>query len=165
MNLSVAIGMDQYTVVCLVCPTQRLIDDVVVVPTGHFRDRLRADRAETALLLPEVDQGASSAQSLIHLDAAAFFQIEFPCRIVGVTVSFNLVVSRDRCRGGEAKPVRDPLAIFASCGPEEAPVPRARLAEVMVGDPPCAFLRVPALCPLPQGVEDGGVHMDKGCFG
>jgi hypothetical protein len=87
MNLSVAIGMDQYTVVCLVCPTQRLIDDVVVVPTGHFRDRLRADRAETALLLPEVDQGASSAQSLIHLDCLGISILRLPSRPRGSRAS------------------------------------------------------------------------------
>ena len=55
MNLSVAIGMDQYTVVCSVCPIQRFIHDVVVVPPGQFCDRLGTDRAEAALLFPEVD--------------------------------------------------------------------------------------------------------------
>ena len=56
MNLSVAIGMDQYTVVCLVCPPQRLIDDVVVVPACYVRNRLVADGAEAALFFPEVPQ-------------------------------------------------------------------------------------------------------------
>ena len=165
MNLSVAIGMDQHAVFSPVCPTQRFIHDVVVVPTCHFRDRLGTDWAESALLFPEVDQGAPSSQGLVHLDAEAFFQIEFPCRIVGVTISFNLVISSDRSCGGVAEPVRDPLAVFVSCCPEEAPVSTARLAKVMVGDPPCAFLRVSPLCPSPQGVEDGSVHMDKGFFG
>jgi len=55
MNLSVAIGMNQHTVVSPVCSTQRFIHDVVVVPTCHFRDRLGTDRAEAALLFPEVD--------------------------------------------------------------------------------------------------------------
>src|SRR5947209_7329824 len=82
MNLSVAIGMNQHTVVSPVCPTQRFIHDVVVVPTGHCRDQLGTDRADAALLFPEVDQGALSSQGLVHLHAEAFFEVEFPCGIV-----------------------------------------------------------------------------------
>ena len=165
MNLPVTVRMNKSTVLCMIRSSHRFVDDVVVVPSCHLRDRLVTDRARAALLFPKVGQGASSLQGLCHLYTEAFFQIEFPCRIVGVTISFNLVISSDRSCGGVAEPVRDPLAVFVSCCPEEAPVSTARLAKVMVGDPPCAFLRVSPLCPSPQGVEDGSVHMDKGLFG
>ena len=75
MNLSVAIGMDQHAVFSPVCPTQRFIHDVVVVPTCHFRDRLGTDWADAALLFPEVDQGALSSQGLVHLHAKAFLNL------------------------------------------------------------------------------------------
>jgi hypothetical protein len=163
MNLSVAIGMDQHTVVSPVCPTERFIHNMVVVPTGHFRDRLGTDRADAALLFPEVNQGALSAQGLGHLHAKACFKIEFPCGIVRVAVSFNFDMSGYGCRRGQAEPVVDRVALFVFCLPKEAPLMVAHLSEVAVGDPPHVLLRVPPPCPSPQGLKDGRIDMDKGC--
>ena len=56
MNLSVAIGMDQDAVLCVVCTPQRFVNDVVVVPACYVRNRLVADGAEAALFFPEVHQ-------------------------------------------------------------------------------------------------------------
>lgn len=165
MNLSVAIGMNQHAVVPPVCPPQRFIHDVVVVPTGHFRDQLGTDWADAALLFPEVDQGALSSQGLVHLYAEAFFKVDFPCGIVRVAVSFDFDMSGDGCRRGQAEPIVDRVALFVFCLSEEAPMIVAHLSEVTVGDPPRVLLRVPPPCPAPQGVEDGGIDMDKGFFG
>ena len=67
MNLFVAIGMNQDTVLCLVCAPQCPIDNMVVVPPCHLRDRLVTDRADAALFLPEVRQPTSPTQGLFHL--------------------------------------------------------------------------------------------------
>ena len=60
MNLSVAVWMDQDAVLCIVCPTQRFIHDVVVVPSRYLGDGLATDWADASLFLPEVHQSASS---------------------------------------------------------------------------------------------------------
>ena len=85
MNLFVAVGMDQDSILCVVCTPQRLVDHVVVMPPCYVRDRLVADRADTALLFPEVHQPTFPTQGLFHPYAESRFQVEFPCRIVGIT--------------------------------------------------------------------------------
>jgi hypothetical protein len=75
MNLFVAIGMDQDTVLCAVCTPQRFIHDVVVMPSCYVRHWLVTDRAEAALFFPEVHQPTPSAQGLFHLHAEAFLHI------------------------------------------------------------------------------------------
>ena len=56
MNLSVASGMDQDAVLCVVCTAQRFVNNVVVVPPCYVRNGLIADGAEAALFFPEVHQ-------------------------------------------------------------------------------------------------------------
>ena len=102
MNLSVAIGMDQDAVLCVVCTPQRFVNDVVVVPACYVRNRLVADGAEAALFFPEVQQPTSSVKGLCHLYASAFFKVAFPGRIVGIAVSFDLFVPGYWCCGGQA---------------------------------------------------------------
>ena len=164
MNLSVAIGMDQDAVFCFVCATHRFVDDMVVVPACQTGDRLGTDRTVAALLFPKVGQGTSSLQGLFHLYAKALFQIGFPCRVVGVALSFDFRISGYGCCRGMTKPVFSSVSVFVFCCPEEMPVPISRPSKVAVGNPPFAFLRVPPSCPSPQGFEDGRVDMDKGFF-
>ena len=69
MNLSVAIGMNQDAVLYPVCAPHRFVHDMVVMPRCYVRDWLGAERANTALLFPQVGQGGSSLQGLFPLDA------------------------------------------------------------------------------------------------
>ena len=91
MNLSVAIGMHQDAVFCSIYAAHRFINDVVVVPACQTCDRLGTDRAGTALLFPQVGQGTFSLQGSFHLYAKAFFQIDFPCRVIWITFSFDFL--------------------------------------------------------------------------
>ena len=164
MNLSVAVGMNQDTVFCSICAAHRSINDVVVVPACQTCDRLGADRAGTALLFPKVGQGTFSLQGFFHLYAKAFFQIDFPCRVVGGACSFDFLIAGYWCCGGVAKPVADRVAVPVFCRPEKVPVSLSRPSEVPVSHPPFAFLRVSPSCPSPQGFEDGRIDMNKGFF-
>src|SRR5256885_12581622 len=164
MNLSVAIGVDQNAVVCAICASHRFINDVVAVPTSHLCDWLDADGADTVLLFPKVGKSMAPLQGLFDLYAQAFFQIDFPCRVVGVAGSFDFLVSGYRGCGGVAKPVSNGLLVFVLCCSEEMPIPIARPSKVAVGSPPFAFLRVSPPCPSPQSFEDGRITMDKGFF-
>src|SRR5687767_15107365 len=132
MNLFVAIGMYQDAILCAVCASQCLVDNVVVMPTCYVRDRLVADRADTALLFPEVHQPTSPTQGLFHLYAESRFQIEFPCRVVGITFPLYLCVPGYWCCRGQAQQVTDCLSVLAFCLSEVAPVLVSDLPEVAV---------------------------------
>jgi hypothetical protein len=165
MNLFVAIGMDQDAVLCTVCAAHRFVDDVVVVPPRHVGNRLGADRADASLFFPEIHQSTSSAQGLFHLYAEAFFKIDFPCRIVGVTVSFDLRVPGYWGCGGQAQPVLGGFPLLVFCLSKEAPVLISALSEVPVLYPVLILLWVSPPCPSPQGCKDGRIDMDKGLLG
>ena len=165
MNLSVAIGMNQDAVFCSICATHRFINDVVVVPACQTCDRLATDWAGTALLFPQVGQGTFSLQGSFHLYAKAFFQIDFPCRGIWITCSFDFLIAGYWYCGGVAKPVADRVAVAVFGRPEKVPVSLSRPSKVPVSHPPFAFLRVSPSCPSPQGFEDGRINMDKGFFG
>ena len=87
MNLSVAVWMDQDAVLCVVCPTECFIHNVVVVPSRYLGNRMATDWAEASLFLPEIHQSSSSLQGLFHLYAQAFFKIEFPAQFIRVCSS------------------------------------------------------------------------------
>ena len=165
MNLSVAVRVDQDAVLYSVCPTQRFIDDVVVVPACHLGDGLATDGADASLFLPKKQQPTLSLQGLFHLYAQAFFKVEFPCRVVGVTIPFDL---GSFCRGvlpKRGKQVLDGCAIFFFCHAEEAPVLVTESSKIPILHPLLTLLWMSSSCPSPQCFEDGGVRMDKGFLG
>src|SRR5205823_6103727 len=79
MNLSVAMGMNQDAILCGICAAHRFVDDVVVMPARHLRERLGTDRAEASLFLPEMHQSTSPLQGLCHFYAETCFKMGFPC--------------------------------------------------------------------------------------
>ena len=122
MNLFVAIGMDQDAVFCGVRSSQRFVHDVVVVPSRDVRDGFGTDWTDAALRFPEVHQPTFSAQGLLHFDAKAYFQIECPLRVVGVTFPLDLCVPGYWCCRGQAEQVADGFSVLVFCCSEEAPV-------------------------------------------
>ena len=164
MNLFVAIGMNQDTVLCVVCAPQRFVDDVVVMPTCYLCHWLVTDRADAALFLPQVRQPTSSSQGLLHLYAEALFKIEFPCRVVGVACPLYLC-----CTGllvWEAGTAGfGGFSVLVFCRSKEAPVLVSDSSKVAVLHPSLPFRRMSPPCPSPQGLEDGRIDMDKGFFG
>src|ERR687887_1254003 len=165
MNLSVAVWMDQDAVLCVVCPTKCFIHNVVVVPSRYLGNRMATDWADASLFLPEIHQSSSSLQGLFHLYAQAFFKIEFPCRIVGVAIPFDLGVLSDGCCGSQAQPVLDGFTTLLFCRAEEAPVLVSESAKIPVLHPLLALLWMSPFCPSPQYFEDGSIYTDKGFLG
>ena len=165
MNLSVAVWMDQDAVLCVVCPTECFIHNVVVVPSRYLGNRMATDWADASLFLPETHQSSSSLQGLFHLYAQAFFKIEFPCRIVGVAIPFDLGVLSDGCCGGQAQPVLDGFTTLLFGRAEEAPVLVSASAKIPVLHPLLALLWMSPFCPSPQHFEDGSIYTDKGFLG
>src|SRR2546425_1056168 len=165
MNLFVAVGIDQDAVLCAVCTPQRFIHDVVVMPSCYVRNWLAADRADASLFFPEVHQPTPSVQGFFHLHAEAFFKIDFPCRVVGVTIPLNLCVPGYWYCGGQAEEVAGRLAVLVFGRPEEAPVLVSDSPKIAILHPSLAFRRMSPPCPAPQGLENGRIDMDKGFLG
>src|SRR5262249_46368980 len=132
MNLSVAVWMDQDAVLCVVCPTECFIHNVVVVPSRYLGNRMATDWADASLFLPEIHQSLSSLQGLFHLDAESFFKLESRYRIVVVANPFDLGVFLDVSLGSQAQPVLDGFTSLHSCHAEEAPVLVSESAKIPV---------------------------------
>lgn len=89
MNLPMTIRVDKHTIFRAVAPAHHAPDDVVVMPPRQGRDALVADGADALLFAPKVTEPSATMQGGGHLDAEAFFQIDFPSRVVGVTVALD----------------------------------------------------------------------------
>jgi hypothetical protein len=76
------IGMQQHAVLGSVAATKGSPNDVMVMPSRQFGDLLVADRTETILRFPQIEQRPSSLQFLCHLHAQTFLEVEFPSRVI-----------------------------------------------------------------------------------
>ena len=79
-----AVGVQEDTVVCGIPTPMRPPDHVMVVPSGESGDLLVANRTETVLLLPQVEQLPSAFEGVCHLHAEAFFEVHFPLGVIRV---------------------------------------------------------------------------------
>ena len=91
-----AVGVEKNPVLCLTAAAVGAPNDMVVVPTREFGDLLVADGAEAVLFFPEAKQLSPTFQVIYHLHAEAFFEVEFPLRVIGVRIAFNLGTSFNR---------------------------------------------------------------------
>ena len=162
MNLCVAVRMNQQTIFCVVCSTQRFVDDVVAVPSGHLGDRLVTDRAAPVLLTPQVRQHPFSSQVILHLYAQAFFQIDFPCWVIRIAVTLDFDVPPAGCCISQAEQVFILLALVVFAFAEETPTLIAVVPKVFILDPPVVLVGVSSARPSPQCLEASRIHIDKG---
>ena len=66
---------------------------MMAMPACDFGDLLVADRAETSLFLPEVEEPALSLKSRDHLHIKPFLKIRVPGGIVGIGFCTDLRMS------------------------------------------------------------------------
>jgi len=67
----------------------------MAMPSRHFGDLLLTNRAETALLLPMVEQLAPMLQVLFHFEVQALLEVGFPLRVVGIRLLSDLDIPLD----------------------------------------------------------------------
>ena len=89
MDLPVAVGVQEDTVVCGIPAPMRPPDHVMVVPSGESGNLLVANRAETVLVFPQVQQLPATFEGVRHLHAKAFFEIHLPLRVIRVCCAFD----------------------------------------------------------------------------
>src|SRR5205085_621665 len=101
---------------------------------------------------------------VFHLDAEAFFKIEFPFGVIGVGFAFDFRVPLDGRGRGETEPVRKFLAFVILAFSEEPPFSVADRAEVFLPYPASWFGWVSSFSPSPQGLKDVHIYLDKRLF-
>ena len=69
MHLPVTVGVQEYTVGCRITAPMCPPDEVMVVPSRQSGELLVADRAETVLLFPQIQQLPSACEVVCHLHA------------------------------------------------------------------------------------------------
>jgi hypothetical protein len=84
MDLSMTGWMQENPIVECVCTAVNPIDDMVIFPAGQVRDFVAADRAETVLRLPEMEQRTPPFQVSHHFGIKPFLEVSFPFLIEGI---------------------------------------------------------------------------------
>src|SRR6266511_1522310 len=106
MYSPVAFWVEQYSVFCAVCATFCSPSDVMVVPSRQLGDFLVAQRADTPLFFPDLQQLPSSAEFVCHFEAQALFKVDFPRRVIRIGWPLDFCMPLDRHICGLDEPDR-----------------------------------------------------------
>jgi len=109
-----------------------------------------AQRAESALFIPEIAKSAGTPKRVQHVSPFPFFEVGLIGWIVRVGFAFDLDVPFDGSALGVVQPDFTCLSFVIAGFTEEGPVPTPTLGEVFRLDPSRAFVWVPSSCPFPQ---------------
>ena len=164
MHLPVTVGVEEDQIVHAVLSALRAPDDVMTVPSLDLGDRLGADGTEAPLCLPEMEQLPFPSKMGLHLDAKALFEVDLPSGVIGIGSCFDLYMPFDRHLRRREEPDGSRIALCVDVFSGEDPPAIALRVEVFLLDPGLVLFRMPSPCPLPQDLEDGGVHGAQGCL-
>jgi len=96
MDLPVAVGVQEDTVVCGIPAPMRPPDHMMVVPSRESGDLLVANRTETVLVFPQVQQLPATFEGVRHLHAKACFEIHRPLGVIRVGCAFDFDMPLNR---------------------------------------------------------------------
>ncbi len=162
MDLPVAVGVQKDTVVRGILAPMHAPDNVMVVPSCESGDLLVANRTETVLVFPQVQQLPATFEGVCHLHAEAFFEVHFPLGVIRVCCAFNF----DMPLNGHVTCTTERefigLPLVTRACPHEGPLSSLVRAKIFLRHPAARLLRVPPCGPGPQTLEDGCIHFDEG---
>jgi hypothetical protein len=92
----VAVGVQEDTVLCCVPASRCPPDYMMVMPSCKSGNLLAANRTETVLVFPQVQQLPSAFEGLCHFHAKALFKVHFPLRVIRVGCPFDLDMPLNR---------------------------------------------------------------------
>src|SRR5262245_52814593 len=95
MDLSVASRVQQHPIVRGVTAAMRSPHLVMAVPPCEGGNRCAAVRTTPILTSPKMQQGSTSFEGIRPFASKSLFKIEFPLRVVGIGLAFELGVSFD----------------------------------------------------------------------
>jgi hypothetical protein len=107
----------------------------MVVPSPEFGDLLSAERTETLLLFPEVEQFPFSFEGMYHRHTKTFLEVHFPFGIIRIScaLDFDVSLNGDTFRLEQANGLDHPI-VFKDFSSEHPVLPLNRL-EVFLLDP------------------------------
>ena len=162
MDLSMALGMQEDTVLYGILAPMLPPDSVMVVPPCKSGDLLMTHGTETVLLFPQGQELPSPFEGVCHLHAEACFEVHGPLGVIRVRCPFDL----DMPLNGHVSCTKEceflGLPLVTRVGPHEGPSASLACAEVFPRHPLARFLRMPPCGPRPQTLEDGCIHVDEG---
>ena len=162
MDLPVAVGVQKDTVVRGILAPMHAPDNVMVVPSCESGDLLVANRTETVLVFPQVQQLPATFEGVCHLHAEAFFEVHFPLGVIRVCCAFNF----DMPLNGHVTCTTERefigLPLVTRACPHEGPLSSLVRAKIFLRHPAARLLRVPPCGPGPQTLEDGCIHFVEG---
>jgi hypothetical protein len=164
MDLPVAVGVQEDTVVRCIPAPMRAPDNVMVVPSCESGDLLVANRTETVLVFPQVQQLPAAFEGVCHLHAEAFFEVHFPLRVVRVCCAFDF----DMPLNGHVTCTKERecvgLPLVTRACPHEGPLASVMRAKVFLRHPSARLFWMSPCGPGPPTPEDGCIHSDEGGF-
>jgi hypothetical protein len=164
MNLLMTGGMKQYSVLCVVWTPFGSPKKMMAVPSCNFGDLLVANRAESLLLLPQVDEPSFPFEPGHHLNIQAFLKIRFPGRVIRISFGSDFRVSLDANRRSSHQPHHSHLLFLLLEDACENPTVRPFIGKVFVLDPSARFVPMSSACPSPDGLEDSMINVVKDLF-
>ena len=157
-----AIWMEKYPVVCFISASPTSPDDMVTVPPCQFGDFPVAERADTALLFPEVKQFPFPFEVVCHFHIETLFKVGLPVCVIRVSFILDFNVSFDRDTFGLEQSNRLSSSIMCKDFSMEHPVLSCDGLEVFLLDPFDGLLWMSPFCPLPERTKDSMVHLREG---
>src|SRR5882762_7590952 len=158
MDLPVAVGVQEDTVVCGIPAPMRPPDHMMVVPSRESGDLLVANRTETVLVFPQVQQLPATFEGVRHLHAKACFEIHLPLGVIRVGCAFDFDMPLNRHVPCTKKHEFVGLPLGTRACPHEGPLTSVVRAKVFLRHPSARLLWVPPCGPGPQTPEDGCIH-------
>ena len=96
MNLTVTLGMKQYTVNHSIASAEDPPDDVVAPPPSHPRDLVAAFGTQSALSEPQTEKLIPPSWTCFHLQVKATLEVSFPPDLSHVPFGPSLCLPLDR---------------------------------------------------------------------
>src|SRR5919108_2204598 len=162
MDLPVAVGVQEDTVLRGISAPMHPPDNMMVVPSCESGDLLVADRTETVLVFPQGQQLPSAFEGVCHLHAEAFFEVHLPLGIIRVCCPFDF----DMPLHGHVTCTQEREFVGLPLGtricPHAGPLASMARAKVLLRDPLARLLWVPSCGPGPQTLENGCIHFAEG---
>src|SRR6266516_8169626 len=95
MESFVTIWMEEHAISHFISASLTSPNHVVTVPPCEFGDFLVAERAEAALLFPEIQQFPFPFEVVCHLHIETLFKVGLPLRVIGIGFTLDFDVSFD----------------------------------------------------------------------
>ncbi len=135
MNLSMAVGMKEDTVIKIIGAAIDTPLDMMVVPSSFSGDGVAANGTNASFSGPEKLEPGFVPEVEMGLAEEPFFEIEFPLWVVRIGFIAYLDMAKDGKPSGREEPIGNPFALAVDRVGMEAGIRKSRIAKVLQVNP------------------------------